>query len=64
MLNAIPYRDPQDAPVVCVCDRCGKELYAWEVREGEWGQLLCPECEKKEEDYEPVDLCNGRIRLR
>lgn len=57
MLNAIPYRDPQDAPIVCACNRCGKELYAWEIREGEWGQILCPECE--EEEYGEKDHPNS-----
>ena len=48
MLNAMPYRDVQLQPLVAVCDRCGKELYEWEVREGEWGETLCPECEEAE----------------
>ena len=48
MLNAMPYRDVQLQPLVAVCDRCGKELYEWECREGEWGEILCPECEEAE----------------
>ena len=47
-MNAIPCRDIQLEPLVAVCDRCGKELYAWEVREGDWGETLCPECEEEE----------------
>lgn len=48
MLSIDPLRDKQDVPYAAVCDRCGKELYAWEVREGEWGEILCPECEEAE----------------
>ena len=48
MLSIDPLRDKQDVPHAAVCDRCGKELYEWEVREGEWGEILCPECEEAE----------------
>ena len=46
-VNAIPYYDLQDTPYATVCDQCGKELYKFEVREGELGKTLCLECEEE-----------------
>lgn len=48
MVDFRPLRDKQDVPYAAVCDRCGKELYEWEVREGWMGETLCPECEEAE----------------
>ena len=43
-----PYRDAQDVIAPGVCERCGGDVYPYEVREGWAGEILCPECWEEE----------------
>lgn len=43
-----PYRDAQDVIAPGVCERCGRDVYPYEMREDDWGLTLCPECWEEE----------------
>lgn len=52
-----PYRDAQDVIAPGVCERCGGDVYPYEVQEGWMGEILCPEC--WEEEYGEENYTHG-----
>lgn len=44
------FNDPQQAPPVAYCRRCGAELYRYDEFDPDWP--LCPECQPRTEEDE------------